>query len=81
MHWSSQKRLQEDLDAILGDRPITEWDYDNDVPKLFGSMCGAVMNEELRLIPPVSSFSVFYPASSINLVDSSALRATNSQDT
>lgn len=53
MHWSSQKRLQDDLDAILGDKPISEWDYDNDMPKLFGSMCGAVMNEELRLIPPV----------------------------
>ncbi|KAK3696633.1 hypothetical protein LTR37_017814 [Vermiconidia calcicola] len=53
MHWSSQKRLQEDLDAILGDKPISEWDYDEDVPKLFGSMCGAVMNEELRIIPPV----------------------------
>ena len=53
MHWSSQKRLQEDLDAIFGDKPISEWDYDEDMPKLFGSMCGAVMNEELRLIPPV----------------------------
>ena len=53
MHWSSQKRLQDDLDAILGDKPVSEWDYDEDMPKLFGSMCGAVMNEELRLIPPV----------------------------
>ena len=53
MHWSSQKRLQEDLDAILGEKPVSEWDYDEDMPKLFGSMCGAVMNEELRLIPPV----------------------------
>ena len=53
MHWSAQKRLQEDLDSILGDKPISEWNYDEDVPKLFGSMCGAVMNEELRLIPPV----------------------------
>ena len=55
MHWSSQKRLQEDLDAILGDKSISEWNYDEDMPKLFGSMCGAVMNEELRLIPPVIS--------------------------
>ena len=53
MHWSSQKRLQDDLDAILGDKPISEWDYDADMPKLFGSMCGAVMNEQLRLIAPV----------------------------
>ena len=53
MHPESQRRLQKDLDDILGDKPISEWDYDEDVPKLFGSMCGAVMNEELRLIPPV----------------------------
>ena len=53
MHWSSQKHLQDDLDSILGERPISEWEYETDMPKLFGSMCGAVMNEELRLIPPV----------------------------
>jgi len=53
MHPASQRKLQADLDSILGDRPISEWDYDEDVPKLFGSMCGAVMNEELRLVPPV----------------------------
>jgi cytochrome P450 len=53
MYMSSQKRLQADLDAILGDRPSSEWSYDVDMPKLFGSMCGAVMNEQLRLIPPV----------------------------
>ena len=53
MHPQSQRHLQKDLDDILGDRPVEEWDYEKDVPKLFGSMCGAVMNEELRLIPPV----------------------------
>jgi cytochrome P450 len=53
MHMMSQKRLQSDLDSILGDRPSSEWSYDVDMARLFGSMCGAVMNEELRLIPPV----------------------------
>ncbi|CAD0018746.1 unnamed protein product [Aureobasidium pullulans] len=53
MNWSTQKLLQDDLDEIFGDRPIDQWDYEQDVPKLFGGMCGAVMNEELRLIPPV----------------------------
>lgn len=53
MQMKSQRRLQQDLDEILGDRPSTEWDYEQDMPRLFGSMCGAVMNEELRLIPPV----------------------------
>jgi cytochrome P450 len=53
MHPSSQLRLQQDLDALLGDRPSSEWSYDEDVPKLFGNMAGAVMNEELRVLPPV----------------------------
>lgn len=53
MNWSSQERLQRDLDEVFGSRPVSEWDYEHDVPKLFGNMCGAVMNEELRLIAPV----------------------------
>ncbi|KAK6006781.1 hypothetical protein QM012_005789 [Aureobasidium pullulans] len=53
LNWSSQEMLQKDLDSIFGDRTIDQWDYEQDVPKLFGGMCGAVMNEELRLIPPV----------------------------
>lgn len=48
MHWSSQEHLQKDLDSMLGDKPISEWSYEEDMPKLFGGMCGAVMNEELR---------------------------------
>lgn len=59
MRMASQKNLQKDLDAIFGDRPVSEWDYDQDVPKLFGSMAGAVMNEELRLIPPVLGIPKF----------------------
>ncbi|KAF2206777.1 hypothetical protein CERZMDRAFT_72059 [Cercospora zeae-maydis SCOH1-5] len=53
MHMASQRQLQNDLDQILGARPSSEWDYENDMTRLFGSMCGAVMNEQLRLIPPV----------------------------
>ncbi|KAF2858840.1 cytochrome P450 [Piedraia hortae CBS 480.64] len=53
LHPESQRNLQEDLDRILGDRPISEWTYDHDMPRLFGGMCGGVMNEQLRLIPPV----------------------------
>ena len=50
---AAQRHLQSDLDEIFQGRPPSQWDYDQDVPKLFGSMAGAVMNEELRLIPPV----------------------------
>src|SRR5205814_9303700 len=32
--------------------PISDWSYDTAFPKPFGGMTGAVLNEELRLIPP-----------------------------
>ncbi|KAI9808765.1 MAG: hypothetical protein M1825_003917 [Sarcosagium campestre] len=50
---SSQRRLQTELDSIFGDRPPTQWSYDEYMPRLSGGMAGAVMNETLRLIPPV----------------------------
>lgn len=47
------KSLQAELDHIFQGRPISEWDYDRDLNPLFGGYVGAVMNETLRLIPPV----------------------------
>ena len=49
----TQREVQKDIDNIFQGRPPSEWDYDRDLPQLFGGMVGAVMNEELRLIPPV----------------------------
>lgn len=49
----SQRALQKDLDGIFQGRSPSDWDYDRDLPQLFGGMAGAVMNEELRLVPPV----------------------------
>lgn len=50
---ATQRVLQKDLDEILQGRPPSEWDYDRDLPQLFGSMPGAVLAEELRVLPPV----------------------------
>jgi cytochrome P450 len=50
---SSQRRLQRDLEDHFQGRPISEWDYDRDLPALFGGMTEAVLNEELRLFCPV----------------------------
>lgn len=52
---AAQRHLQQDLDKQLGIKPIVEWDYEHDLPKLFSGMTAAVMNEELRLLPPVIS--------------------------
>ncbi|KAI9769539.1 MAG: hypothetical protein M1840_004017 [Geoglossum simile] len=55
LNTSAQRRLQQDLDHQFGKRSITSWDYETDVPALFGGMTGAVMNETLRCFPPVIS--------------------------
>lgn len=53
MELAEQRKLQKDLDSIFHGRNPSEWDYDQDIPRLFGGMTGAVLNETLRLIPPV----------------------------
>lgn len=64
LHPASQRRLQASLDHIFGSRPISDWDYDRDFNMLFGSMAGAVLAEELRLIPPVSAIPKCVPRNS-----------------
>jgi cytochrome P450 len=53
MNWQSQKRLHEDIDKSLGGKPMKDWNYEEDFPKLFGGMPAAVMNETLRLLQPI----------------------------
>ena len=53
LHLSSQRALQRDLDKVFQGRPIAQWDYERDLPGLFGGMTAAIMNEELRLAMPV----------------------------
>lgn len=50
LHAASQKHMQADIDDVFGSRKPSAWKYDQDIPKLFGNMVGAVMNETLRLI-------------------------------
>lgn len=49
----AQKRLQEDIDKALEGKPILDWTYEEDFPKLFDGMAAAVMNETLRLLQPI----------------------------
>ncbi|KAH8175741.1 cytochrome p450 domain-containing protein [Sarocladium implicatum] len=50
---ATQRRLQRDLDELVGDSKPDTWNYDALLGPLMGSMVGAAMNETLRLIPPV----------------------------
>jgi cytochrome P450 len=53
IHPEVQKKVQHELDEIFQGRPVSEWDYDQDLQHLFSGMLGAVLSEELRLIAPV----------------------------
>ncbi|KIW00139.1 uncharacterized protein PV09_08317 [Verruconis gallopava] len=50
-----QRKLQAELDEIFKDAPADpkDWDYETYLPKLFGGWAGAIMNEQLRVLPPV----------------------------
>lgn len=49
-----QRHLQEDIDNIIGpNKPISEWSYHEDMPRLYNSMVGATMSESLRIIPAI----------------------------
>lgn len=53
IHLASQARLQADIDKIVGGKPTSELSYLTDMPRLYNSMVGAVMNEQLRLMPAI----------------------------
>jgi len=49
----SQRSLQNEIQIIFGDTDPKDWNYDTSINQLLGGMAGAVLNEELRLMPPV----------------------------
>jgi cytochrome P450 len=52
---ATQRQLQQDIDTILGrDTDPATWDYEEKVGPMQASMLGAVMNETLRTLPPVT---------------------------
>lgn len=55
MRWSSQKKLQEDIDEVIQGKPISDWKYEDTFQKLFNGMPAAVMNETLRVVTPINN--------------------------
>lgn len=49
----AQILLQKEIESIFGDQPPETWDYDAKINSLLGGMVGAVLNEQLRIMPPV----------------------------
>ncbi|KAL6823717.1 cytochrome P450 [Trichoderma camerunense] len=53
-HPEAQRRMQKDIDDILGNQDPKDWDYDSLINPMTASMIGAAMYETLRLVPAVS---------------------------
>lgn len=49
----SQRRVQREVSSIFGDSEPETWSYEASISTLLGGIVGAVLNEELRLMPPV----------------------------
>ncbi|KAH8820906.1 cytochrome P450 monooxygenase-like protein [Xylogone sp. PMI_703] len=48
-----QRLMQKDVESIFGDTPPEQWNYDASINSLLGGILGAVLNEELRVMPSV----------------------------
>lgn len=51
---AAQRHLQADIDDILQDKPVEQTDYEGYYDRFANGMVGAVINEQLRLLPPVT---------------------------
>lgn len=51
---SSQRRLQADVDRLVGKTDPQTWEYESLVNPMMASMLGACMNETMRVIPSVT---------------------------
>ncbi|RCI08228.1 hypothetical protein L249_6325 [Ophiocordyceps polyrhachis-furcata BCC 54312] len=51
---ATQRRLQRDIDRLVGDVDPADWDYESLVNGMAASMIGACMNESLRMMPPAT---------------------------
>jgi cytochrome P450 len=49
----SQRLLQKEVQTVFGNAPPETWDYESSINTLLGGMVGAVLNEQLRLMPPI----------------------------
>ncbi len=48
-----QRLVQREVHSLLGDTTPETWDYELNINALLGGMIGAVLNEQLRLMPPI----------------------------
>ncbi|KAI9744004.1 MAG: hypothetical protein M1818_002738 [Claussenomyces sp. TS43310] len=55
LHPDAQRKLQSEINSIFQHTSPDEWDYESSITTLLGGMAGAVLNEELRLMPPVTN--------------------------
>lgn len=61
MNGTAQRRVRNEVRSIFSDTPPETWDYESSINKLLGGFTGAVLNEQLRLMPPVTAIPKSVP--------------------
>jgi cytochrome P450 len=69
MSLQDQRRTQADINNVVGSMPPSEWSYQRDMPRLYNSMVGAVLNEQLRLLPAIPNIPKFTNGNQIVRLD------------
>ncbi|KAL8955078.1 MAG: hypothetical protein Q9193_006921 [Seirophora villosa] len=57
LHPSCQALLHQQVDQVLGAKPLSEWSADEDLQELLNGYLGAVISETLRLYHPVAWYA------------------------
>jgi cytochrome P450 len=60
---AAQRQVQDEVRLIFGDTTPKTWDYESSINKLLGGFTGAVLNEQLRPMPPVTAIPKRVPKS------------------
>lgn len=74
---AAQRRLQQDVDALVGDTDPSTWEYEAHINALLASHVGAAVNETMRTMPPVTTIPKIVSASADQTVTTAADGATH----
>lgn len=61
--------MQSQIDSIVGTLPPSKWEYNVHMPKLYNSLVGATLNEEMRLIPAIPNIPKYTNGNQVIKVD------------
>lgn len=76
LNGSAQRKVQKEVQSIFGDTPPETWDYEPSINNLLGGYVGAVLNEQLRLMPPIIAIPKSVPKAQDQIISLDGKKVT-----